>query len=89
MRGIVESTRIAVVEAAGKDEILPDVSTVTQSRMTDTEDDFNVTTEDEDMDVLEDENSHRRWEMDIARVYEKTIMELGMALDMADSGWAP
>ncbi|KAL8876940.1 MAG: hypothetical protein Q9198_004947 [Flavoplaca austrocitrina] len=89
MRGIVESTRIAVVEAAGKDESLPDVSTVTQSRMTDTEDDFNVTTGDEDMDVVEDENSHRRWEMDIARVYEKTIMELGMALDVADSGWAP
>ncbi|KAL8899079.1 MAG: hypothetical protein Q9192_001761 [Flavoplaca navasiana] len=95
MRGIVERTRVAIVEAAGKDESVADVSTVstvTQSRMTDTEDDFNMTTEDEDMDVVEDENSHRRWEMDIARVYERTIMELGMALDLADpgnDGWAP
>ncbi len=86
MRGIVERTRIAVVEVAGKDGSLADVSTIPQSRMTDTEDDFNVTTEDEDMDVLEDESSHRRWEMDIARVYERTIVELGMALDVSGPG---
>lgn len=92
IRGIVERTRIAVVEVAGKDGSLADVSTVAQSKMTDTEDDFNPTTEDENMDVLEDESSHRRWEMDIARVYERTIVELGMALDGAgpgNDGWAP
>ncbi|KAL8917989.1 MAG: hypothetical protein Q9172_005597 [Xanthocarpia lactea] len=92
MRGIVERTRIAVVEVAGKDGSLADVSTVSQSRMTDTEDDFNVSTEGEDMDVLEDESSHRRWEMDIARVYERTIVELGMALDVSGSSndiWMP
>ncbi|KAL8766502.1 MAG: hypothetical protein Q9209_006718 [Squamulea sp. 1 TL-2023] len=92
MRGIVEKTRIAVVEVAGKDGSFADVSTVSQSIMTDTEDDFNMTTEDEDMDVWEDENSHRRWEMDIARVYERTIVELGMALDVSGPGndsWAP
>ncbi|KAL8992826.1 MAG: hypothetical protein Q9169_006812 [Polycauliona sp. 2 TL-2023] len=82
MRGIVERTRISVVEVAGKDGSLADVSIVAQSIMTDTEDDFNMTTDnDDDMDALEDEGSHRRWEMDIARVYERTIMELGMALD--------
>ena len=86
MRGIVERTRIAIVEVAGKDGSLADVSTMSQSRMTDTEDDFNVTTENEDMDVLEDESSHRRWEMDIARVYERTIVELGMALDVSGPG---
>ncbi|KAI4259826.1 MAG: hypothetical protein L6R42_004375, partial [Xanthoria sp. 1 TBL-2021] len=86
MRGIVERTRIAVVEVAGKDGSLADVSTISQPRMTDTEDDFNLTTEDEDVDVLEDESSHRRWEMDIARVYERTIVELGMALDASGPG---
>ncbi|KAL8858277.1 MAG: hypothetical protein Q9178_005140 [Gyalolechia marmorata] len=85
MRGIVERTRIAVVEVAGKDGSLADVSTISHSRMTDTEDDFNFTTEDEDVDVLENESSHRRWEMDIARVYERTIVELGMALDVSGS----
>ncbi|KAL8671606.1 MAG: hypothetical protein Q9168_003896 [Polycauliona sp. 1 TL-2023] len=91
MRGIVERTRIAVVEIAGKDGSLADVATAAQSRMTDTEDDFNMTTEDDDVDALEDESSPRRWEMDIARVYERTIVELGLALDTTgpgDDGWA-
>ncbi|KAL8940890.1 MAG: hypothetical protein Q9216_002551 [Gyalolechia sp. 2 TL-2023] len=78
MRGIVERTRLAVVEVAGKDGSLADVKNVPWSE-SDTEDDFNMT-EDDDT-ILEDETSHRRWEMDIARVYEKTIVELGMALD--------
>ncbi|KAL8853554.1 MAG: hypothetical protein Q9221_001540 [Calogaya cf. arnoldii] len=92
MRGIVERTRVAIVEVAGKDGSLADISTASQSKMTDTEDDFNMTTEDEDMEVLEDENSHRRWEMDIARVYERTIVELGIALDTSGpgiDGWVP
>ncbi|KAL8989704.1 MAG: hypothetical protein Q9177_001462 [Variospora cf. flavescens] len=90
MRGIVERTRVAVVEVAGKDGSLADVKNVPLSA-TDTEEDFDVT-EDDDADILEDESSHRRWEMDIARVYEKTIMELGMALDASGSGtdgWGP
>ncbi|KAL8681322.1 MAG: hypothetical protein Q9186_002531 [Xanthomendoza sp. 1 TL-2023] len=93
MRGIVERTRLAVVEVAGKVESLPDASNTSQSMMTDTDDDFNATmTEDEDMDNLEDEGSHRRWEMAIARVYERTINELGLALDVFGSGndnWGP
>ncbi|KAL8735342.1 MAG: hypothetical protein Q9166_000887 [cf. Caloplaca sp. 2 TL-2023] len=94
MRGIVERTRVAIVEAAGKDGSLADVSNVSQSRLTDTEDGSNVnmTEDDDDMDVLEDESSPRRWEMDIAKVYERTIVELGVALDLSGSGnngWAP
>lgn len=80
LRGIVERTRVAVVEAAGKDGSLADVKNVPQMD-TDTEDDFNMT--EDDGEILEDESSHRRWEMDIARVYEKTIVELGMALDIS------
>ncbi|KAI4124204.1 MAG: hypothetical protein LQ341_007096 [Variospora aurantia] len=90
IRGIVERTRVAVVDVAGKDGSLADVKKVPLSA-TDTEEDFDVTEED-DADILEDESSHRRWEMDIARVYEKTIMELGMALDASGSGtdgWGP
>lgn len=90
MRGIVERTRVAVVEVAGTDGSLAGVKNVPISA-TDTEEDFDVT-EDDDADILEDESSHRRWEMDIARVYEKTIMELGMALDASGSGtdgWGP
>ncbi|KAL8704568.1 MAG: hypothetical protein Q9201_002260 [Fulgogasparrea decipioides] len=90
VRGIVERTRVAVVEIAGKDGSLADVKNAVQSQ-TDTEDDFNMT-EDDDMYSLEDESSHRRWEMDIARVYERTIVELGMALDTSgpgNVGWGP
>lgn len=90
IRGIVERTRVAVVEVAGKDGSMADVKIVAQA-VTDTEEDFNLT-EDDDTDILEDESSHRRWEMDIARVYERTIVELGMALDASgpgNDGWAP
>ncbi|KAL8768820.1 MAG: hypothetical protein Q9194_005605, partial [Teloschistes cf. exilis] len=78
MRGIVERSRVAVVEVAGKDGSLTPERSVAQVQ-TDTEDDFNMTTDD-GSDDLEDESSPRRWEMDIARVYEKTIVELGLAL---------
>ncbi|KAL8950322.1 MAG: hypothetical protein Q9222_003645 [Ikaeria aurantiellina] len=90
MRGIIERTRIVVVEVAGKDGSLAGTASVHQSQ-TDTEDDFNMT-EDTEIDDLEDESSHRRWEMDIARVYEKAIVELGLALDTSSSngrGWQP
>lgn len=90
MRGIVERSRVAVVEVAGKDGSLVHEGTVAKVQ-TDTEDDFNMTTDD-GTDGLEDESSHRRWEMDIARVYEKTIVELGLALDTtgsSNSGWTP
>ncbi|KAL9005452.1 MAG: hypothetical protein Q9188_001777 [Gyalolechia gomerana] len=81
MRGIVERTRVAVVEAVRKDGSLADVENVPASE-TDTEDDFNMTEDDDEN--LEDETSHRRWEMDIARVYENTIVELGMVLDASN-----
>ena len=91
MRGIVERTRVAVVDVAGKVGSIADVKNVPPSEM-DTEDDFNMTEDDNMLENLEDESSHRSWEMDIARVYEKTIVELGMALDLsipANDGWVP
>lgn len=46
------------------------------------------TTDDDDDDDDDDvmggvivEGNHGRWEMEIARVYERTIVELGLALD--------
>ncbi|KAL8836626.1 MAG: hypothetical protein Q9170_002849 [Blastenia crenularia] len=88
MRGIVERTRVEVVAVAGKEGSLAGVKNVAPVD-TDTEDDFNMT-EDDDVENWEDESSHRRWEMDIAKVYEKTIVELGVALDAAgpaNDGW--
>lgn len=85
IRGIVERTRVAVVGVAGKEESLVDVKS-TPLTETDTEDDFNMTADDDDVENAEDESSHRRWEMDIARVYERTIVELGMALDASPIG---
>ncbi len=85
IRGIVERTRVAVVEAAGKEGGLADPKGGSLTE-TDTEDDFNTTSDDDGVENLEDEGSYRRWEMDIARVYEKTIVELGMALDTSPIG---
>ena len=77
MRGLVERTRIAVVETAGKMGSTTDAGSATQ-----TEEDF--TTDIDDVDVMEEvriDGNHGRWEMEIARTYENTIMELGMILD--------
>ncbi|KAL8761776.1 MAG: hypothetical protein Q9184_002137 [Pyrenodesmia sp. 2 TL-2023] len=85
MRGIVERTRVVIVEVAGKEGSLADVRTISRPE-TETEDDLDMTADDDDVENLEDESSHRRWEMDIAKVYEKTIVELGMALDTSPTG---
>ena len=77
MRGLVERTRIAVVEVAGKTGSMTNGGNTTQ-----TEEDF--TTDMDDFDAMEGiqvEGNHGRWEMEIARTYENTIVELGIILD--------
>ena len=78
MRGIVERTRIAVVSVASKDG-----SVQGSSRVTETEDD--ITTDDDDamMDDIEHGIGSGSWEMEVARVYERTIVDLGATLDAA------
>ena len=82
MRGLVERTRVAVVEVAAKGESVADAGSVAQ---TDTEDGFTTNDDNDDEDVAMDgtqvEGNHGRWEMEVARVYERTIVELGTSLD--------
>ena len=84
MRGLVERTRVAVVEVAANGDSVADAGSVTQM---DTEDGFTTNDNDEDadeddaMDGTQVEGNHGRWEMEVARVYERTIVELGMSLD--------
>ena len=75
MRGIVERTRVAVVGVASKDNSILDSSSVT-----DTEGDMTTDAETA-LEDIEDNEGHRRWEMQVARVYERTIVDLGAALD--------
>ena len=75
MRGLVERSRIAVVEVAGKGRGLSHGGSLGQ------QDDFTTETDDDEMDDnLQVEGNHGRWEMEIARVYEQTLVELGTAL---------
>lgn len=86
MRSLVERTRVAVVEVAGKGGSVTDTESVAQSSM-ETEDDF--TTDNDEDDIMEEmqvNGNHGRWEMEIARVYEKTIVELGVSLDTSGMG---
>ncbi|KAI4134510.1 MAG: hypothetical protein LQ347_001469 [Umbilicaria vellea] len=88
-RGLVERTRVTVVEVAGKRGSV-DVSK-TNETPTDTEDDLLTTENDDAMEGVEDDDGHGRWEMEIARVYERTIVDLGQFLDSANLGgtsWA-
>lgn len=86
MRSLVERTRVAAVEVAGKGGSVTDTESVAQSSM-ETEDEF--TTDNDEDDIMEEmqvNGNHGRWEMEIARVYEKTIVELGVSLDTSGMG---
>ena len=86
MRGVVERTRIAVVEVAGKGGSVTDTESITRSNV-DTEDDLTSDYDEDDaMEGIQVDGNHGRWEMEVARVYEKTIVELGVSLD--NSGMA-
>ena len=85
MRGLVERTRVAAVEVAGKggsvtvtgDALRSDGETENDS-MTDNDDDL--------MDGAQLEGNHGRWEMEVARVYEQTLVQLGVSLDTSGMG---
>ena len=81
MKGLVERTRIAVVEVAGQAGSVTDTGDVLRF-ITETEDDCTTDNEEDDgnEEIQPDEN-HGRWEMEVARVYEKTIVKLGVSLD--------
>ena len=78
MRGLVERTRVAVVEAAGKWGNTTDAKSLAQ---TDTEDESTMNDDEDDDEEMQVAGNYGRWEMEIARVFEKTIVELGMSLD--------
>ena len=71
LRGIVERTRIAAVSVAASID-----DTTENSRASETDADM-TTDDDSTMEGLDVPENHGRWEMEIARVYEKTIVELG------------
>ena len=81
IKGLVERTRVAVVEISGKGGNGDDESGMGATE-TDSEDGF-ATDADTLMEDAEDDVGRGRWEMEIARVYERTIVELGSSLDFS------
>ena len=85
MRGIVERTRVAVVEISAKEGSVADngsIQQLTSEEDTALEDD--ATQNEEDRDAPGE--SQGNWEMEVARVYEKTIVLLGESLDSSAAG---
>ena len=83
IRGVVERTRVGVVEVAGGDGGGTEMEG--GRGRGDWEGEMTTGGEDEEEEDEEDmrvEGHHGRWEMEIARVYERTVMELGLALDV-------
>ena len=80
MRGIVERTRVAVVEIAAKEDGVLDDGFTQQS--TSDED----TAMADDTTVGEEDEGEGTLEMEVARVYEKTIVLLGESLDPSPTG---
>lgn len=86
MRGLVERTRVAAVEVAGKGGSVTDTESVARSDL-DTEDTCETGDDEDDaMKGVQMDGNHGRWEMEVARVYEKTIVELGASLDTSGVG---
>lgn len=80
MRGLVERTRLVVVAAAGGEGSLAE-----EESQEETSDE--LMTDDTSASTLEQfGEGHGRWEMEIARVYENTIVELGASLDASSLG---
>ena len=84
LRGIVQGSRVAVVEVAGRGDDVDDTGNHDRSRVaTDseysTDDDTNIMGEDE-MDEVS-----AGWEMEVARVYENTLVELGVLLNASEA----
>lgn len=84
MRGLVERTRLVVVEAAGGEGSVTDVIN-TEEPEEQTSDDL-ITDDITDSVFGPISEVHGRWEMQVARVYEKTIIELGASLDSSGLG---
>lgn len=85
IKGVVDRTRVVVVEVSEKDNVQDSKANATE----DGEDDEDDEEEDYLGDYAEDdveEVANGRWEMEIARVYEKTLMALGedIGATMAD-----
>lgn len=77
MRGIVERTRVAIVEVAARRS-----SITTTGRIQEVTTDGDTAMEDAiGQDEYFAEEDRGNWEMDIARVYERTIVLLGESLE--------
>ena len=86
LRGLVERTRVAAVEVAGGGGSVTDTEGVANPNA---EEEDDLTTDNDEDDVMEGmqvDGNHGRWEMEVARVYEKTIVELGLSLDTTGMG---
>ncbi|KAF2839263.1 hypothetical protein M501DRAFT_974426 [Patellaria atrata CBS 101060] len=72
IKGLVGRTRITVVESMSNGDFDPEEAVDAPSES-------EIDTMDED-DDLEDENDDKNWQMEIAKVYERTVAELGDTL---------
>lgn len=82
MRGIVERTRVSIVEVAAKEGSIIDNGSIQQvitDEDTAMEDGSSEATDYEDV-VGENRGN---WEMEVARVYERTIVLLGESLEVS------
>ena len=86
LKGLVERTRVAVVEVAGNGGSVTDTGDALPSDVETEDDDTTDNDEGEAMEGVQPGADHGRWEMEVARVYEKTIVELGVSLDASGMG---
>ena len=82
MRGIVERTRVSIVEVAAKEGSIIDSGSIQQ--VTTDEDTAMEDGSSENTDYGDVVGENRgNWEMEVARVYERTIVLLGESLEVS------
>ena len=80
LRGLVQSSRLAVVEVAGRRGDINENDSGAYAPLP-TDDEFPT---DDDTDAMRGEQFDQAsagWEMEIARIYERTLVELGISLN--------
>lgn len=85
IRSLIERTRVSVVEAFKRAEFEFDEAEDEEGDRMDTTDDGELVVEGEDFDEREDDEDDS-WDMQLARVYDRTMVELGDSLEEPNIG---
>lgn len=87
IKSLVERTRICVVDVMSKGEFEEDDESMFPDESAQSDSDGDLVLEDSgDLDLDVDDDDYENWDMKVAKVYDKTLVELGETMDGPEIG---